>query len=177
MPVEWTKSKEEAPALPGAFAHEGGRPFATLRLWPHRSLPLTGFAGIMGFTGCMFLVPLAPFIGTPVFWGLLPFLCAAMAALYLFFLRNYRDGELTEELTVWSDRIELVRYNPRSPKQMWEANPYWIRLSLHPDRGPVQNYLTMNGGGREVELGAFLSPEEREAVYDDLDRLLKRLPR
>lgn len=137
---------------------------------------MSGFVGIMAFTGCMFLVPLAPFIGTPVFWGLLPFLVAAMAALYLFFLRNYRDGELTEVLTVWSDRIALVRHNPRTSDQTWEANPYWIRLSLHPDRGPVRNYLTLDGGGREVELGAFLSPEEREAVYDDLDRLLKRLP-
>ena len=177
MPVEWTTSNAEAPALPGAFSHDGGRPFATLRLWPHRSLPMTGFVGIMAFTGCMFLVPLTPFIGTPVFWGLLPFLVAAMAALYLFFLRNYRDGELTEVLTVWSDRVALVRHNPRTPDQTWEANPYWIRLSLLPDRGPVGNYLTLNGGGREVELGAFLSPEEREALYDDLDRLLKRLPR
>jgi len=130
----------------------------------------------MAFTGLMFLVPLAPMIGTPVFWGLLPFICLAMAALYLFFLRNYRDGELTEELTVWSDHIALIRHNPRTPNQTWEANPYWITLSLHADRGPVRNYLTLAGGGREVELGAFLSPEEREAVFDDLDRLLKRLP-
>ena len=176
MPVEW-KLSQEAPAQSGAFSHQGGRPYAVLRLWPNRSLPLSGFAGIMGFTGAMFLIPLAPVIGTPVFWGLLPFLLAAMTALYLFLQRNYRDGELLEELTIWSDRIALVRHNPRTPRQEWETNPYWLRLAIHGDKGPVKNYITMSGSGREVELGAFLSPEERETVYDDLDRLLKRLPR
>lgn len=176
MPVEWTNAKEGAPATLGAFSHAGGRPFATARIWPHRSMPLPGFAGLMGFTFVMILIPTIPLLGTPVFWGLLPFVMGAVALLYVLVMRNYRDGELVEELTVWSDRIALVRRNPRAPDQTWEANPFWIRLHLHSDRGPVKNYLTLKGGDREVELGAFLSPEEREALHDDLDRLLKRLP-
>ena len=176
MPVEWLTRTEEAPAQSGAFSYRGGRPYARLRLWPHRSLPLTGFAGIMAFCGLMFLVPLAPLIGTPVFWGLLPFLLAAMAALYLFIMRNYRDGQLVEDLTIWSDRLALERTNPRGPAQSWEGNPHWVRLRIHEKGGPVSQYLTLSGSGREVELGAFLSPEEREGLFDDLDRLLKRLP-
>ncbi len=176
MPVEWQKVTEEAPALAGAFSHGRGRPFAAARIWPHRSLPLTGFAWLIGFTFCMILIPTIPLLGTPVFWGLLPFVMGAVALLYALVMRNYRDGDVVEELTLWSDRMSLVRHNPRGPDQSWEANPHWVRLFLHADKGPVRNYITLRGGNREVELGAFLSPEEREALYGDLDRLLKRLP-
>lgn len=176
MPVQWQTVTDGAPAEPGAFSHRTGRPYACARIWPHRSLPLPGFAVVIGATFCMILIPTIPLLGTPVFWGLLPFVMGAVALLYALIMRNYRDGELVEELTVWSDRVALVRHNPRAPDQTWEANPHWIRLSLHADRGPVRNYLTLGGGPREVELGAFLSPEEREALHDDLDRLLKRLP-
>lgn len=176
MPVEWHMATEKAPAAVGAFSHRTGRPFASARIWPHRSMPLRGFAWVIGFTFCMILIPTIPLLGTPVFWGLLPFVMGAVALLYALIMRNYRDGELEEELTVWSDRISLVRHNPRGPDQSWEANPHWVRLFLHAESGPVQNYVTLRGGEREVELGAFLSPEEREALHDDLDRLLKRLP-
>ena len=168
MPYVWTIS-DAATRAP----HE---PVAEARLWPHRSLPLEGFAALIGITFVMILIPTLPLLGTPVFWGLLPFLMGAVAALYYFVRRNYRDGDLVEELTLWSDRLTLVRRDPRRPEQSWESNPYWVRLFLHGDKGPVRNYLTLKGGGREVELGVFLSPEERETLFDELDRLLKGLP-
>lgn len=181
MPIVWQKS-EGAPASVGAPSFDrhsymdGGVPFATARLWPNRSMSLPGFAALIGFTFCMILIPAIPLIGTPVFWGLLPFLMGTVALLYCLVMRNYRDGDLVEELTLWSDRMALVRRDPKGAAQLWEANPHWVRLFLHGDKGPVRSYLTLRGGDREVELGAFLSPEEREALYDDLDRMLKRLP-
>lgn len=41
-------------------------------------------------------------------------------------------------------------------------------MRIYPEGGPVPQYLTLKGGGREVEIGAFLSPEEREALYPDI---------
>jgi uncharacterized membrane protein len=32
----------------------------------------------------------------------------------------------------------------------------------------VPNYVTLSGNGREVEIGAFLSEDERKALYQDL---------
>jgi uncharacterized membrane protein len=49
----------------------------------------------------------------------------------------------------------------------WHANPAWVRLSLF-ENGRVEKYLTLKGNGREIELGAFLSPPERAALYADL---------
>jgi uncharacterized membrane protein len=125
----------------------------------------------------MIALPLLTVLGSPVLWGLLPFFALAIWGLWAAIARNRRDTSLTETLTVWPDRIELVRRNPTGPEQRWEANPYWVRVVLHETGGPVENYLTLTGGDREVELGAFLSAEERTALHDDLERLLAQLPR
>ena len=60
----------------------------------------------------------------------------------------------------------LTRHDPGRADRTWRGNPYWVRLKL--DAGPVEDYLTLTDGGREIELGAFLSPEERRALYTEL---------
>ncbi|SFO85110.1 DUF2244 domain-containing protein [Tranquillimonas alkanivorans] len=175
MPLNWIKKTEGAPVDAGAFSHAAGVPVAHLELWPHRSLPPKGFAGVMLAAFALILVPLFPLLGTPVAWGLLPFLMGAIWLLWAGLRRSYRDGELSEELTLWSDRIEVRRTNPRGPAQEWHANPYWVRVTMHEKGGPVENYVTLSGDGREVELGAFLSPEERTELYDDLSEMLSRV--
>ena len=42
-------------------------------------------------------------------------------------------------------------------------------------RGPVESYLTLTDGKREIELGAFLTPQERRHLHDDLLRRLANL--
>ena len=47
-------------------------------------------------------------------------------------------------------------------------------MTKYETEGPVPHYITLRGKGREVEIGSFLSEEERIALYDDLLRALKR---
>lgn len=176
MPLEWLKRPEGAPAATGAFSFaEGDPPAARLRLWPHRSLTAEGFVWFVGLTAALISLPLFGVLGTPVLWGLLPFLVLTVAGIWWALVRNARDGALTEELTLWRDRIELVRRDPRGGTRGWSADPHWVRVELHEDGGPVEKYLTLKGGGREVELGAFLSPEERVILRSDLMEALARV--
>ncbi len=112
-------------------------------------------------------------LGTAALWGVLPFFVLVIWAVWVAIRRHWRDAsQVFEELTLWRDRIELVRQDPRNGRRDWSANPYWVRLSLRPEGGPVENYLTLKGGDREVELGAFLSPQERESLHADLQQAL-----
>ena len=43
---------------------------------------------------------------------------------------------------------------------------------LHNKKGLVENYLTLSGNGREIELGAFLTPEERISIKEKIDEAL-----
>lgn len=144
----------------------------SLTLRPHQSMTPAGFVVFMGATLIFIAMPLLAVLGTPVLWGLLPFFALAVWGLWYAISRNQRDAMLTETLTLDHDRMELVRHEPRGAVQRWEANPYWVSVHLHPNTRPVENYLTLRGNDREVELGAFLSPEERVSLHDELTRAL-----
>ncbi len=146
-----------------------------LHLWPHRSLPKRGFVWFIGLTTAMIAVPLLSLLGNPALWFMLPFLAAAVAGVWFAIQRSYRDGEILEDLTLTRSQITLIRHGPRGRRQDWQANPHWLRITLHPTAGPVPNYLTLKAEGREVELGAFLSEDERVGLRTELDRRLANL--
>ncbi len=148
-------------------------PFAQLRAWPHRSLPPEGFVWFIGATAVLLAIPLLAVFGSPVVWALLPFLLAALGAIWFAITRNNRDRAITEDLRIYPDRITLERRGPRGAYAAWEANPHWVQVTLHATGGPVPDYLTLRGNGREVELGAFLSEEERVALRNDVQARLR----
>ncbi|SMC71871.1 Uncharacterized membrane protein [Primorskyibacter flagellatus] len=156
---------------------ENPRPTAetVLRLWPHNSLPRKGFAAFILATFLLISMPLFGLLGTVLLWGLLPFGMLALAGLWYALRRNEADREILETLTIGADSIHLVRTNPRGAEQEWQCNPYWAKLTMHPQNGPVPHYITLSGAGREVEIGAFLSENERMALYSELTDRMRRI--
>ncbi|WP_299133098.1 DUF2244 domain-containing protein [uncultured Amaricoccus sp.] len=149
-------------------------PLMALTLWPNRSLSRRGFAWVMGVVAVGLALPIVPLLGTRAGLGLVPFSTAALLALYVAIRRNYADGRLTEELRLWPDLITVERREPGGAARRWHANPFWVKLRLIED-ARIEKYLTLEGNGREIELGAFLSPEERETLHRDLDHALAGL--
>lgn len=131
----------------------------------------------IGATSLLVSVPLLIFLGSPVLWMLLIFVTTTLAAMYWALNRSYADGRILEELTVSTSRITLTRHGPGRKRQDWEANPYWIRIVRHDRNGPVPYYLTLHGGPRDVEIGAFLSEEERRNLVPELETALARARR
>ncbi|MHA6344094.1 DUF2244 domain-containing protein [Roseivivax sp. CAU 1761] len=146
-----------------------------LRAWPHNSLPPEGFAAAILAVFGLATIPLSTLLGTALLWGLLPFMLLAVGGLWWGLRRNFRDRAILEILTLDPTCIRLVRRNPDGAAQDWECNPYWAKVALHPDGGPVPFYVTLTGCGREVEIGAFLSEDERKALYADLADRLRRI--
>jgi uncharacterized membrane protein len=125
-------------------------------------------AGFIALTCLFAAVPLVGVLGTPVLWGVLPFFAVVVGGLWLALGRSYRDGEVIEVLRLWCDHVELTRRDPRRPDRHWSANPFWVRVMAHATGGPVPHYLTLAGGPREVEIGAFLPEDERKDLAEDL---------
>ena len=161
-----------APCAPDLYARPDPPEFSvTLR--PHRSLTFVGAAWLIGSMTVGLSLPLIALRGSLAAWGLLPFLLMPVLALYLALRRSFEDGRLTEELRLWPDLITVVRREPRGgPVLRWHANPYWVQLRVRKD-ARVEKYLTLRGNGREIELGAFLTPEERVDLYHALMDVLQ----
>ncbi|GGL93972.1 hypothetical protein GCM10011534_15170 [Pseudooceanicola nanhaiensis] len=150
MPYEWSDSRRH------------------LTLWPYRSLPRNGFAAVIGLFFLLAMIPLFGLLGTVLLWGLLPFGLGALAALWFGLRLSYRSGEVVETLSISPERTRLLRRNPDGSEQSWECNTYWARVEMHLKGGPVPYYVTLNGNGRRVEIGAFLSEDERRALHGEL---------
>ena len=147
------------------------KPMYHARIQPHRSLSNRGFFATIMLTACAFLVPLLAFLGTLALWALLFFVTPALAALWYFIRRSDKDGSVCEDLTLWPDLIAVHRHNPRKADQYWLANPYWVSVHIRDTRN-CPSYLTLKGAGREIEIGTFLTVDERKGLEKDLRREL-----
>lgn len=155
MPYEWS------PAASGTTA-------TRLDLWPHRSMPRRGFAGFMLATCAMISLPLFAVLGTIVLWALLPFLAGAVVVLWWAIEHSYKQARMHEALVIDPAEVLLTRTDPRGDVKTWDCNAYWAKAQIYPSGGPVAHYITLRGAGREVELGAFLSEDERKALIGEL---------
>lgn len=158
MPYQWTP----APSPTG---------ITRALLWPHKSMTPEGFVWFVGLTAALLCLPLLALLGSIALWGILPFILIVLAGMWFGLRRNQRDLSLSEELELSPQRIAITRHNVRAPDQNWDANPYWVELRIAP-KGKVENYITLRGSDREVELGAFLSPDERLALHAELSERL-----
>ncbi|GMG84381.1 DUF2244 domain-containing protein [Paralimibaculum aggregatum] len=180
-PHDETTAGAEAPAVaasgPGAAADWEERndpPLYRATIWPHRSRIPGGRRRIMLIAAAGFSMPLLAAAGTRAFWGLLPFCLAGLGMLWLGLARSAREGRLVEELTLWRDEIRVERREPTGRVLRWRAFPGFVHAHLHP-RGPVKPYLTLTGGGREIELGRALTAPERIALKAEIDAALAAL--
>ena len=178
MRGEDTNSEEAGARSPASFDSSPEPPLPetdpilNITIWPHRSLPRHGFRWVLWFTAGMLTIPLIPLLGTPLGWVLLPFLVSTLLLLWFFIERNYWHGYRTREIIrIWPNLIRIDRFDPPNRHRHWHGIPYWVRTKIYPD-AKIENYLTVTSEGREIEIGAFLAPEERIALQRDIDRVL-----
>jgi uncharacterized membrane protein len=164
MPYKWSSPPEHAQL----WAKSSHQPGLRLSLSAHNALSREGFAGFIGATACLMAVPLLAFLGHTVLWVIATALGSALCAIWLALKASWRRGQVREEFELWSDLAVLRRINPNGQLQEWRANPYWVEVQISKDDGPVPQYLTLRGGGRVVEIGAFLSQDERPVLATDL---------
>jgi uncharacterized membrane protein len=50
-------------------------------------------------------------------------------------------------------------------------------VHLYGTEGPLPNYVTLSGNGREVEIGSFLSEDERKSLFKELQSALTKYKR
>ncbi len=167
MPYRVVTDRTEAPASPGAFLYE-------VQLWPHQSLTGTGFVWVIGLAFGMICLPLIALLGSIVLWGILPFAMGSVALLWFGLKRSWRDRDILETFVLTADAASLSRREADGTEKDWTANPYWVRVKRYEKVGRIEDYLTLEGGSRVVEIGAFLMPGERRRLEQDLVRALNR---
>jgi uncharacterized membrane protein len=141
-------------------------------LRPHRSLSPTGFATLMAaIAGLSFVAGLRFWVLGA--WPIAAFLALDVLLIYIAFKLNYRSGRRYETIRLTDQALTVQQVSPQGDATIWRFQPYWLRVDLAemPDRDGA---LTLRSHGHAVEIGAFLSPDERHAIARDLTDALAR---
>jgi uncharacterized membrane protein len=142
-------------------------PGARLVLRPRRALSAAQFAGLFAALSlATFAVAGYAFSQGNVFAPVFALLDAAFIALVLRWV--WRQGDRFEEIALDERCLEVRR--SAQPEPAFRAHPFWVRLRVVGGEGREQ--VLLGSQGRQVEVGAFLSIEERRDLATRLKTLL-----
>ena len=88
--------------------------------------------------------------------------------------KNFQQGNTFEEILISKSKIIVIHQEKNKEKKTWEGNPYWTKVSVDAHNPKLKNYLTLAGSGKHIELGAFLSPNERIELRDKIQNALAK---
>ncbi|MET0289264.1 MAG: DUF2244 domain-containing protein [Pseudoxanthomonas sp.] len=138
---------------------------ARLTLRPPQALSARQFVQLFCvLCGAMWLVAGLGWWTGNVFAPLFALLHSALLGASLRWL--WRQGERDEMIAVSPEAVE-VRWS-RLPAAVFRAHPYWVRLRVD-GQG---EWISLSSSGRQVQVGAFLGPAERQALAGQLKDLL-----
>jgi len=140
---------------------------------PHRSLSsreavlvYTGFAAVSLTVGIGFF-----FMGLSL---VLPFSGLELLALAAAFRYCWLKSEIREVVSITGERVTVER-GRKCAEEKHEFQRAWVRVQLERPMHPwYPKRLTLRSHGREVEIGAFLCEEERQAFAQALCRAIAR---
>ncbi|WP_281286606.1 DUF2244 domain-containing protein [Arenimonas fontis] len=136
-------------------------------LRPRRAMSAGQFAVLfLALSLAMFLVAGYAWSRGNVFAPAFALLDAAFIAAVLRWV--WRQGERFEVIALDERRLEVRRSARPGPD--FVAHPYWVRLRVDGDEDGQRVLLACQG--RQVEVGAFLSPGERRDLAARLERML-----
>ena len=148
--------------------------FLRMRLVPNRSLDSYGTKLVFLVIACGFLLPIIPFIGSPIGVTLTIFSGLTFYLFLTLLQKNFQQGSTFEEILISKRKIKVVHQEKNKEQLTWECNPYWTKVHLDINNPRLKNYLTLAGKGKRIELGAFLSPDERLELRDKIQNALAK---
>lgn len=143
-------------------------------LTPYRSMGRTGFLLLMAFvtftcvvSGLMFLV-----IGA---WPVFIFMILDILVVYAAFKINYRAAKARERVSVGRDELKIEKTLPSGRIIEHRFNPFWTRFEVnrHDEYGILS--MRIASRGKELDIGSFLNPDDRESFAFAFGAALNRV--
>ena len=138
------------------------RPIFRALLVPHRSLGRTGFLLVMGAMVFASLAMGSIFLAHGA-WPIFGFFGLDVLLLYVAFRLNYRAARAREEVSISRIALDIRKIAPSGRTEDHHFNPFWARFNVarHAEIGITG--MAAAGQGRQVSIGSFLNPDDRES--------------
>jgi len=165
---------EPLPLIPGEDPEGTERKYLfDAILQPHTSLSPRGFLLLMSAIASVSFVAGMAFMLAGA-WPIFGFFGLDVLLIYLAFKSNYRWARMYETVRLTEDALLVERISPSGKVQRWRFQPYWLRVDID---DPVRHdsQLVISSHGKRLQIGAFLTPDERAEFADALRDALSGL--
>jgi uncharacterized membrane protein len=151
-------------------------PYFAARLFPHRSLSQRNFALLMAILALICLSSSIVFFALGA-WPVVGFFGLDVLLLWLAFKLNYRSAKAFEEVAVWPHDVLVRKISPAGKVREHRFNPFWTRFRIdrHDEIGITGMFLAAEG--REIDIGSFLNPLDRESFAKEFGQALATVKR
>jgi len=146
--------------------------FAAL-LTPHRSLGPRGIRIVVAVYAVLASVPGLYFFATGA-WPIVGFLGLDVLVLWWALSASLRSGKAFEEVTLWPDNLEIRHVTPKGQARQHAFNPFWVRLHVERDHEDRVTRLALRVRSEELEIGAFLNPDDKASFAKVFSQALHR---
>ena len=141
-------------------------------LQPNRSASWNANLYLIGFLSlaCLIVASYMAYIGA---WLVFPFagleILLLSVATFLWFRENTR-----REVIRFSDAQVVVEKGRYRPVSGWRIQRAWARVELQPSGHPwYPDRVVIGAMDKEIEVGGFLNPEDRDLLVTTLARLIR----
>ncbi|MEC9344389.1 MAG: DUF2244 domain-containing protein [Pseudomonadota bacterium] len=158
----------------GASDEAAGEPLFAARLTPYRSLGPRGFFALMAFIGFTWFIAGMLFVMIGA-WPVFGFFGLDFLIVWLAFKANYRAARAFEDVAVWPHQMLVRQVSARGRVTEHRFNPSWTRFEIdrHHEFGITR--MALAGHGRDLAIGGFLNPDDRESFARALSAALARV--
>ena len=142
-------------------------------LHPHTSLTPRGFFLLMAVVGLVSFCAGIAFVSIGA-WPVFGFFGLDVLLVYFAFKLNYRDARRYETVRLTDSLLTVERVAPSGRRERWRFQPYWLQVEVD-DHPAAKNALTLRSHGRILEIGSFLTPDEKIDLANALRAELNKL--
>ena len=149
------------------------QPGFCMELKPNRSGTVQGIHILLGFLLFVF-IPTGFIFSMIGAWPVFGFMGAELVLLYVALRLNQRHSGAFERLSLSDDVFTVERFAPDGGYQVWEFQPQWVRIDLD-KQSPHRTHLSLNSKGQRLNLGRYLTADEKSEVAAQLRDALLRI--
>jgi uncharacterized membrane protein len=148
-------------------------PLFAAQMTPHRSLGARGGWVVVGLTALLATLPGLVFLSLGA-WPIIGFIGLDVLAIAIALYVSLRQGKRREQITVWADQLEWMATDAKGGKTLRRFNPKTVRLLLDRDADEKTLALRLRQGKDELEVGGFLSPDDKSSFAKALGTALRK---
>lgn len=130
------------------------------RLQPHRSLKASHFKLLMLLLCAISTATTIPFFLLGA-WPIIGFMGLDVLLIYVAFRASYNSAKAYETVRLDVVSLKIEKVSAKGVKRAFSFNPLWVRLGTDEDEDYGMRRLFLRVRSREVELGKFLTAQER----------------